>query len=89
MLFLSFTAEQDKPLTESLYSVYDSRSFIQCGAKRTTKFMLPMALYYEVAPLLWLRYNAFYISSEEKTVRRKLSNSTAAVEAANVTMLPS
>lgn len=52
MLFLSFTAEQDKPLTESLYSVYDSRSFIQCGAKRTTKFMLPMALYYEVAPLL-------------------------------------
>ena len=66
MLFLSFTAEQDKPLTESLYSVYDSRSFIHCGAKRTTKFMLPMALYYEVAPLLWLRYNAFYISSEEK-----------------------
>lgn len=66
MLFLSFTAEQDKPLTESLYSVYDSRSFIHCGDKRTTKFMPPMALYYEVAPLLWLRYNAFYISSEEK-----------------------
>ena len=31
MLFLSFTAEQDKPLTESVYSVYDSRSFIHCG----------------------------------------------------------
>ena len=59
------------------------------SAKRATKFMLLMALYYEVAPLLWLRYNAFYISSEEKTLRRKLSNSTAAVEAANVTMLPS
>lgn len=88
MLFLLFTAEQDKPLTESVYSVYDFRSFIHCRAKRTTKFMLLMALYYEVAPLLWLRYNAFYISSEEKTLRRKLSNSTAAVEADNVTMLP-
>lgn len=66
MLFLSFTAEQDKPLTESLYSVYDSRSFIHCGAKRTTKFMLPMALYYEVAPLLWLRYNAFTFHRKKK-----------------------